>query len=145
MLKEKDIFHLMIVRQIYATASTIGYLYINGKFTCYVLEDAVRLEGLKIKEKTAIPAGFYRVTIEESKRFGRGMLTINDVPNFTGIRIHGGNTAEDTAGCPLVAYNWVKPNIKDTDNMIYKSAEQDIKELVQNQLLDTYISIINLL
>lgn len=56
----------------------------------------------KIPHKTAIPAGRYRVTIDMSTRFKRMMLHILDVPGFDGIRIHSGNTAEDTDGCPLV-------------------------------------------
>jgi len=88
--------------------ATIGKLYIDGVFACHTLEDEVReLPGApvgdwKIKGATAIPAGRYRVTLEHSGRFGPDTLTIHDVPGFQYIRMHAGNTAADTEGCPLL-------------------------------------------
>lgn len=79
--------------------STIGELTVNGKFSCYVLEDVVRAE--KIYGKTAIPAGRYRITLTLSARFKRVLPLLNDVPNYAGVRIHPGNTAADTEGCLL--------------------------------------------
>jgi hypothetical protein len=88
--------------------ATIGELLADGARVCYSLEDEIReIPGVpvgnwKIKGQTAIPAGTYRVTMEDSPRFGPGTLTINNVPGFVGVRIHGGNTSEDTEGCPLL-------------------------------------------
>lgn len=75
---------------------------------CYTLEDAIReiagvpVEQWKVAGETAIPAGRYRLTFEDSPRFGPDTLTVNDVPGFTGIRIHAGNDDADTHGCLLV-------------------------------------------
>lgn len=75
---------------------------------CYTLEDEVReipgkpVSEWKIKGATAIPAGRYRVTLQDSPRFGRDTLTIHDVPGFDYIRMHAGNTEADTEGCPLL-------------------------------------------
>ena len=75
---------------------------------CYTLEDEVReipdvpVADWKIKSATAIPVGRYKVTLEHSNRFGPDTLTLNDVPGFTHIRMHAGNTEADTDGCPLL-------------------------------------------
>lgn len=88
--------------------STTGDLLVDGQFVCHTLEDVVReVPGLpvaewKIKGKTAIPAGRYRVTLEDSPRFGPATLTINDVPGYQWIRMHAGNTDADTEGCILL-------------------------------------------
>ncbi len=80
---------------------TIGTLYIDGKAACFTLEDCVR-SGPKVYGKTAIPEGIYNVVITPSNRFKRDLPLLENVPGFDGIRIHPGNTAEDTEGCILV-------------------------------------------
>lgn len=87
---------------------TIGDLFFNGAWECFTLEDVVReiegepVEKWKIPKETAIPSGRYRITLEESKRFGPETITINGVPGFDAIRMHSGNFEGDTEGCPLV-------------------------------------------
>ncbi len=93
--------HLLLVRDILLPQCTLGKLSINGVFECYTLEDPVRA-GPKIAGETAIPAGFYDVQITYSPRFKRMLPLLIDVRGFSGIRIHPGNTAQDTEGCILV-------------------------------------------
>ena len=87
---------------------TIGELYEGAKFLCFTLEDVVReQEGVpvkvwKIKDSTAIPRGRYRITITHSPAFNKPLPLLNDVPGYSGIRIHPGNSAADTSGCILV-------------------------------------------
>jgi len=85
---------------------TFGKLYIDGRYFGEILEDADRrLErgGVKVPGETAIPRGRYAVTVSMSRRFKREMPEVLEVPGFSGIRIHGGNTEADTEGCPLLA------------------------------------------
>lgn len=88
--------------------ATLGKLYVDGAFKCHTLEDEIRevegepVQSWKIKGATAIPAGVYQVTLEDSARFGPATLTIKDVPGFQYIRMHAGNTSADTEGCLLL-------------------------------------------
>lgn len=94
---------------------TIGKLYIDGVYFCDTLEDKDRgltrsmttseLSQKKVPSKTSIPTGEYQVTITYSNRFKQQMPLLNNVPGFSGIRIHSGNTAQDTDGCILVGKN----------------------------------------
>lgn len=79
---------------------TVGKLYIDDIFECFTLEDIIR--DVKIKGDTAIPYGKYIVIINQSVRFKKALPLLLNVPNFEGIRIHTGNTTEDTEGCILV-------------------------------------------
>ena len=87
---------------------TIGSMVVDGDWQCWTLEDVVReqqgqpVSAWKIKGKTAIPAGRYRVDLTMSVRFKRVLPILLNVPGFDGIRIHAGNTADDTEGCILV-------------------------------------------
>lgn len=81
---------------------TIGVLHIDGTRECWTLEDEVRPDGIKIFGETAIPAGIYRVDVTMSPRFKRELPLLINVANFSGVRIHPGNTAGDTEGCILV-------------------------------------------
>jgi hypothetical protein len=90
--------------------ATIGELFINGAYACATLEDAIQ-RGPKIPGRSAIPAGSYRViiaktTLADGKKFDGKLPLILDVPGFDMIRIHAGNTPEDTKGCILVGLRW---------------------------------------
>jgi len=121
---------LKIIRKWISARSTIGKLYLNGKFFCYTLEDTLRPYGIKVKSETGIPAGLYDVLISKSARFKRDMPMIFTEDNgyeikkegisFKGVRIHGGNTHKNTDACVLVAYNKI-----DADT-IQGSAERDL-------------------
>ena len=94
-----------LIRDLAERTKTFGKLFVDGKYLGETLEDTDRfLEdgGEKIDGQTAIPRGRYKVTVTYSNRFKKPMPYIHDVPDFDGVRIHGGNTEEDTHGCPLL-------------------------------------------
>ena len=96
---------LRLERFEYGSTYTIGKFYINGISHCFSLEDVVR-KGEKVNGQTAIPTGTYPVIIDLSARFGKQLPHVLNVPNFTGIRIHPGNTSKDTEGCILLGTSW---------------------------------------
>lgn len=103
---------LKLTRKIYSKASTIGQLeaYVDGVkvYSCHTLEDTCRevvgqpVATWKIKAKTAIPVGKYDVVVNHSNRFDKLLPLLIAVPGFAGVRIHGGNSADNTEGCLLV-------------------------------------------
>ena len=93
---------LTLNRIFLGSSATIGELLVNDKHLCDTLEDRVRPEGEKVYGKTAIPEGTYEVKLTHSPRFKKILPEILNVPNFSGIRIHTGNSSKDTEGCILV-------------------------------------------
>ena len=101
---------LLLEREPSTANFTRGRLYLlNPKiktsdakmFICHTLEDVQR--DVKIAGKTAIPWGMYKLIVNMSNRFKKRLPLLLDVPNFEGVRIHGGNTEQNTEGCILVA------------------------------------------
>ena len=103
-----------VKRTFKGTEYTIGHLYIDVAYFCDTLEDTVR--NVKIAGKTAIPAGKYHVKKTMSPRFKTLLPEILNVPGFTGVRIHSGNTAKDTDGCLLLGLNKTKGAVLNSKN-----------------------------
>lgn len=88
--------------------ATMGRITVGAETIGLSLED--RHRDTKVAGDTAIPAGRYplrwRTTGKWAKRYQAkgypGSLEICDVPGFTAVLIHVGNTKRDTAGCLLV-------------------------------------------
>lgn len=111
---------LKLVRKYLGPEYTIGDLYIDGKLYCNTLEDVNRdankngiFDGSekKVAGDTCIPFGTYKITVDESPKFGRELPRLHNVSSFSGILIHRGNTIKDTAGCILVGENTVKGKV----------------------------------
>ena len=110
----------------------IDKLYINNEYFSDALEDPDRgltdtmsleeIKKIKIKSNTCIPYGTYNITITYSPRFKKNLPLLNNVKGFDGIRIHSGNTPQDTEGCLLPGFNKVKGQVIDsrvtTDKLI---------------------------
>jgi len=121
------------------TNYTIGKVYINNQYFCDTLEDTDRglsndmsLEEIKNKKvygKTAIPSGLYTILYTYSPKYKRLMPLVDNVKGFSGIRIHSGNSAEDSLGCILLGFNKEKGKVlqsRDTCNKFYKLIEEAI-------------------
>lgn len=96
---------LKVTRDDFGDNFTGGKLSVDDEYFCDTVEDKDRhLEdgGEKIDKETCIPRGIYEVIVDHSLHFGEYLPHILNVPQFTGIRIHSGNTDKDTEGCILV-------------------------------------------
>lgn len=128
---------LTLNRILLGKEATIGELLVNNEYQCDTLEDRVRPDGEKVYGKTAIPAGTYEVKLTHSPRFKKILPEILNVPNFTGIRIHPLNRAEESEGCIGVGEwngkdtNWIS-NSKITFNnlmSLLRKAEENKEEI----------------
>jgi hypothetical protein len=100
---------------------TIGSLYVDGEYFCDTLEDTDRglaqamppeeIRRIKVAHETAIPTGVYKVIVNLSPAKRRMLPRLLDVPGFSGILIHRGNTKSDSSGCILVGENKVKGKV----------------------------------
>ena len=106
---------------------TVGKMYVDGIYECYTLEDTIR-NGTKIIGKTAIPIGEYKLIIDASARFKQDMPHILNVPNFTGVRIHSGNTSADTDGCILLGSTWAGKDFIGNSKIAYKKFFDKLKK-----------------
>jgi hypothetical protein len=90
-------FTIEIQRKHSSADCVSGYLLINGKAVCYVLE---RPWIGNIPEISAIPILDYLATIRKDGVKG-WRLELSDVANRTNVQIHVGNTTADSHGCLL--------------------------------------------
>ena len=130
--------------------STISRVLIDGIDHGFKgLEDAYHKQ--KIYGKTRIPAGVYplktqlsgHIHTRYSQRFPKihkGVLNIANVPSYTGVMIHIGNTATDTEGCLLIGKSYILTN---GEYMLQNStgAYLDFYERIIDQVIAGNVSI----
>lgn len=94
---------LDLIRDRFTEKSTTGKLMWGEQCVAYTCEDVYRGPlAEKVPGETCIPCGSYEVVVTHSPRFGIDMPLLLNVPGFSGVRIHTGNTDADTDGCILV-------------------------------------------
>ena len=109
-------------------------------FLCYTLEDQAQTQ--KVYGETRIPSGTYKLTLRAeggfhsryAAKFGdwhRGMIYVNDVPNFEYILWHIGNDDDDTAGCLLVGKT-SQDNFIGSSTNAYKEIYPPIRDAILN-------------
>ena len=99
---------LRLIRNPSVDHVTFGTLCVDDVMECLTLEDEIRerrgvpVSEWKVPGQTAIPAGRYLMRLTMSRRFRCVLPLLEDVPGFSGVRIHTGNVIDDTDGCILV-------------------------------------------
>ena len=105
---------LLVTRFSSVVEATLGIMHevvgVDRKFMCYILED--QFNEPKVPGETRIPEGRYQIKLRTeggmTQRYGdrfqfhRGMLWLQDVPDFEWIYIHVGNKDDHSEGCLLV-------------------------------------------
>ena len=108
-----------------------GQLYVDGEYFCDTLENT----------DYAIPTGFYRLRVTMSPRFKIYLPILDGVIGRSGIRIHAGNTIQDTEGCILVGEADL-PNLRLLSSLKTLHRLCDILLYQQNYTKDeTYIEV----
>ncbi len=131
---------LLLRRKFRGPDYTIGKLYwlfgTKEVYLCDILEDPVRNKltttinnFIKVYGKTAIPYGTYEIVRSYSNRFKKNLPLLLNVPHYDGVRIHAGNTADDTEGCLLPGFNKVKGKVVDS-----RKAFKDLDERITKWL-----------
>ena len=106
----------LLLRSDFNENFTLGTFCFAGKclgFTCEDKDRHLESGGTKIYGKTAIPRGYYRMTVSMSNRFKRLMVELLNVPGFSGIRIHAGNFSTQSEGCPLLGAKKLTNGVRD--------------------------------
>jgi len=132
---------IKVIRHAFKDSYTIGKLYINDVYYCDTLEDKVRdlTKEKKVPGETAIPTGTYEVYYTYSNRLGKYYPRINDVPQFTGILMHAGNTAVDTEGCILIGKNKVAGGLIESQATLTELRKKMLEAITNMERLEITI------
>jgi hypothetical protein len=117
----------------------IGIFYVSGARLSNSLEDEDRgldqkmptgkINQLKIKGRTAIPKGTYRVVLSVSPKFStrawakkyKGLVPeLLNVKGYSGVRIHPANSASEVEGCIAPGDNTVIGKVTNSTKRYYE-------------------------
>ena len=136
---------LKVDRKWKADTYTISAFFINGVRFYETVEDKDRglssgmsladINSKKVYGETAIPTGTYKVILSVSnkfktrawaKKYGGLVPELVNVPGFSGVRIHPGNTAADSLGCILPGENKIKGGVTNSTKRYYELMDKYI-------------------
>lgn len=99
-----------------------------------VLRSPQKLKSIK---PVAIPEGRYSVAITWSPKFKKWLPLLLGGPDFNllwqGIRIHAGNTSDDTQGCILVGRNQLVGQVLESRKWLYELKQKMVEARAHNE------------
>ncbi len=144
--------------------STVSKITIDDT-DLFIIEDTIRnsqLKSEKIYGESAIPAGKYKLSLVKYgnlhtwlsnafKDIYKGVILLNDIPNYSGVCVHPGTSRSSTLGCliPCLDYT-IKTNddgtrehitTKESSNNAFKLLYSAVSADILND--DTYFNISN--
>lgn len=141
-------YNLRLLRIQSRSNHTLGAIYtedLKKDFVCFTVEDEYR--AVKVVGETRIPAGKYEIKFYAAgtkfhpkylEKYGaawhKGMLMLQNVPGFSTILIHCGNTEKDTEGC-LIVGDSVDSKLGTIDAGTTRPAYERLYPLVRDALL----------
>lgn len=130
---------LKVDRRWKADTYTIDAFFVDGIRFYEMVEDKDRglnsamplseINAKKVYGETAIPTGTYKVILSVSnhfktrswaKKYGGLVPELVNVPGFSGVRLHPGNTAQDSLGCLLPGENKIKGGVINSTKRYYE-------------------------
>lgn len=104
--------YLSVLRYLDDGQTTLGLLFLDNRFFAYTLEDTHR--DTKVAGSTRVPSGTYPLELNKNltdltKTYRNRFpwfdyhVELMNIPNFSRVYIHIGNTHKDTEGCILIA------------------------------------------
>jgi hypothetical protein len=135
--------NILVLRSFHSPTSTGSLIYASGDSIYYGIEPGTK------HGKGPIPTGIYSVKVrtrgEFHKKyslrfpeFHKGMLEITNVPGFTAVLIHMGNTYLDTAACLLVGTGFEKGVIFESEKAYRSLYTSVIGAALSGNLTITY-------
>lgn len=113
---------IILNRNNYAPTYTLGFIRYKD-FFCFTLEPAkkvIKVDDLKWQMqypeevpdlipvgKGCIPRGTYPIEWEWSEKFQDKLWELKNVPGRSEIKVHAGNTVDNTLGCQLLGYRFM--------------------------------------
>lgn len=123
---------ISVLRTAFGKTYTIGHMSCRD-LSLWTLEDTMReVSGVPVCDWkqhgcSAIPVGSYQVIVNYSNRFKKELPLLIGVEGFVGVRIHSGNSSEDTEGCILVGKGLNQAGDRITDS---RSAMNELMQLL---------------
>ena len=147
-VSDSELMELTLFRYSSQGDSTLGLLFKgknDPKFLCFTIEDEYRAQ--KVMGETRIPEGTYEIKLRKTGGFHerytgkypdihKGMLHLQDVPDFEYVLMHIGNNDDETEGCILVGNSAFENVTEDgqvgSSTAAYKRIYLPIAEFLEN-------------